>query len=69
MFILLYLHSPVTCFLSNSAKKLLIFFLLHQVKNVSGDPEVMVNDLNPNVWGSREYVDQLDHNSPLYLPG
>uniref|UniRef100_A0A3Q4AZK9 Uncharacterized protein n=1 Tax=Mola mola TaxID=94237 RepID=A0A3Q4AZK9_MOLML len=32
------------------------------VSNVSGDPEVMVNDLNPNVRASREYVDQLDHN-------
>ncbi|XP_034398496.1 occludin b [Cyclopterus lumpus] len=39
------------------------------VNNVSGDPEVQVHDHNPIMRGSREYVDQLDHNKPLYLPG
>lgn len=43
--------------------------LLFQVKNVSGDPEVLVNDHNPKVRGSRDYLDQLDQNKPLYLPG
>lgn len=39
------------------------------VKNVSGDPEVPLNDHNPKVRGSRDYLDQLDQNKPLYLPG
>lgn len=39
------------------------------VKNVSGDPEVPLNDPNPHVGGSRDYLDQLDNNKPLYLPG
>lgn len=39
------------------------------VKNVSGDPEVPLNDANPHVGGSRDYLDQLDNNKPLYLPG
>ena len=43
--------------------------LLFQVKNVSGDPEVPLNDHNPKVRGSRDYLDQLDQNKPLYLPG
>lgn len=45
----------------------LCFFL--QVKNVSGEPDVLLNDPNPFVGGSREYLDDLDHNKPLYLPG
>ncbi|XP_068168014.1 uncharacterized protein [Antennarius striatus] len=36
------------------------------VKNVSGDPEVMLNDPNPYVGGSRDYP---DHSKPIYLPG
>lgn len=43
--------------------------LLLQVKNVSGEPEVLLNDPNLKVGGSRDYLDQLDHNKPLYLPG
>ncbi|CAJ1068619.1 occludin b [Xyrichtys novacula] len=39
------------------------------VKNVSGDPEIPLNDPNPHVGGSRDYLDQLDNNKPLYLPG
>ncbi|KAM7392197.1 hypothetical protein PAMP_022826 [Pampus punctatissimus] len=39
------------------------------VKNVSGDPEVLVSDYNDKVGGSRDYLDRLDHNRPLYLPG
>lgn len=39
------------------------------VTNVSGDPESLVKDANPIVRGSRDYVDKLDHNRPLYLPG
>ncbi|XP_034548958.1 occludin b [Notolabrus celidotus] len=39
------------------------------VKNVSGDPEVPLNDANPHVGGSRDYLDHLDNNKPLYLPG
>ena len=36
---------------------------------MSGDPEVLVNDYNDKVGGSRDYLDQLDYNKPLYLPG
>ncbi|XP_068617028.1 MARVEL domain-containing protein 2-like [Brachionichthys hirsutus] len=36
------------------------------VKNVSGEPEVMLNDPNPYVGGPRDF---LDHNTPVYLPG
>ncbi|XP_032367159.1 occludin b [Etheostoma spectabile] len=39
------------------------------VKNVSSDPEVLLNNHNPTVRGSRDYLDELDHNKPLYLPG
>lgn len=39
------------------------------VKNVSGDPEVPLNDPNPHVGGSRDHLDRLDNNKPLYLPG
>ncbi|XP_037536561.1 occludin b [Nematolebias whitei] len=39
------------------------------VKNVSGDPEVMLNDYNDKVGGSRDFLDQPDYNKPLYLPG
>ncbi|XP_076746807.1 MARVEL domain-containing protein 2b [Maylandia zebra] len=39
------------------------------VTNVSGDPEVFVNDHNDKVGASRDYLDQLDYNKPLYLPG
>ncbi|XP_060927957.1 MARVEL domain-containing protein 2-like [Limanda limanda] len=38
------------------------------VNNVTGDPEIMVNDYNDKVGGSRDYLDRLD-NKPLYLPG
>lgn len=43
-------------------------FLL-QVTNVSGNPEVLVNDRNDKVGGSRDYLDQSDYKKPLYLPG
>lgn len=36
---------------------------------MSGDPEVFVNDHNDKVGASRDYLDQLDYNKPLYLPG
>nr|XP_043881860.1 MARVEL domain-containing protein 2b [Solea senegalensis] len=39
------------------------------VNNVSGDPEVPLHDANDRVWGSRDYLDKLDNNKPLYLPG
>ncbi|XP_041854636.1 LOW QUALITY PROTEIN: MARVEL domain-containing protein 2b [Melanotaenia boesemani] len=39
------------------------------VKNVSGEPEMLVNDYNNHVGGSRNYLDQLDNSKPLYLPG
>ncbi|XP_070759993.1 MARVEL domain-containing protein 2b [Enoplosus armatus] len=39
------------------------------VNNVSGDPEVQLNDHNPKIGGSRDYLDRLDHIKPLYLPG
>ncbi|KAM4746686.1 occludin b [Anableps anableps] len=39
------------------------------VKNVSGEPEMLVNDPNDRVGGSRDYLDKLDYNKPLYLPG
>ncbi|KAM7018182.1 occludin b [Tautogolabrus adspersus] len=39
------------------------------VSKVSGDPEVPLNDPNPHVRGSRDFLDQLDNNKPLYLPG
>ncbi|KAM4578252.1 occludin b [Fundulus diaphanus] len=39
------------------------------VKNVSGEPEVLVNDPNDRVGGSRDYLDKMDYNKPLYLPG
>ncbi|TKS78112.1 Occludin [Collichthys lucidus] len=39
------------------------------VNNVSGDPEVLVNDPNYKIGGSRDYVNHLDHSKPLYLPG
>uniref|UniRef100_A0A3P8NVL3 Occludin b n=1 Tax=Astatotilapia calliptera TaxID=8154 RepID=A0A3P8NVL3_ASTCA len=39
------------------------------VTNVSGDPEVFVNDHNDKVGASTDYLDQLDYNKPLYLPG
>lgn len=40
-----------------------------QVKTVSGEPDVLLNDPNLTVGGSRDYLDQLDHSRPLYLPG
>ncbi|XP_023253321.1 occludin isoform X1 [Seriola lalandi dorsalis] len=39
------------------------------VTNVSGNPEVLVSDYNDKVGGSKDYLDRLDHNKPLYLPG
>ncbi|XP_030647800.1 occludin b [Chanos chanos] len=40
------------------------------VNNVSGDPEALVNDYNPHVGGSREYLDESpDVEKPIYLPG
>ncbi|XP_008417518.1 occludin b isoform X1 [Poecilia reticulata] len=39
------------------------------VKNVSGEPEMLVRDPNDRVGGSREYLDKLDYSKPLYLPG
>ncbi|KAI3372407.1 hypothetical protein L3Q82_022686 [Scortum barcoo] len=40
-----------------------------QVNNVSGEPEVLLNSHNHKVGGSRDYLDHLDHNKPIYLPG
>ncbi|KAM3867778.1 occludin b [Diretmus argenteus] len=39
------------------------------VKNVSGEPEALVNDFNDHVGGSRDYLERLNYNKPLYLPG
>ncbi|XP_034026893.1 occludin b isoform X2 [Thalassophryne amazonica] len=39
------------------------------VTNVSGEPEVLLNDPNDKVRGSRDYLDKLDNKLPLYLPG
>ncbi|XP_078141105.1 MARVEL domain-containing protein 2b [Centroberyx gerrardi] len=39
------------------------------VKNVSGEPEALVNAGNDRVGGSRDYLDRLDYSKPLYLPG
>ncbi|XP_029916843.1 occludin b [Myripristis murdjan] len=39
------------------------------VNNVSGEPEALVNDYNDRVGGSRDYLDRLDYNKPIYLPG
>ncbi|XP_038559688.1 occludin b isoform X2 [Micropterus salmoides] len=39
------------------------------VNNVSGNPDVMLNDQNGKIGGSRDYLNQLDHNKPLYMPG
>ncbi|XP_029998374.1 occludin b [Sphaeramia orbicularis] len=39
------------------------------VKNVSGEPEVLVSDYNDRVGGSRDFLDKLESNKPLYLPG
>ncbi|XP_015244357.1 PREDICTED: occludin [Cyprinodon variegatus] len=39
------------------------------VTNVSGHPEVLDNDPNDRVGGSRDYLDKLEYNKPLYLPG
>ncbi|XP_029365697.1 occludin b [Echeneis naucrates] len=39
------------------------------VKQVSSDPEVLLNDYNDKVGGSRNDMDRMDHSRPLYLPG
>uniref|UniRef100_A0A3P8VZK4 Occludin b n=2 Tax=Cynoglossus semilaevis TaxID=244447 RepID=A0A3P8VZK4_CYNSE len=39
------------------------------VNNVTGDAEVPLNTANDKAWGSREYLEQVDNNKPLYLPG
>ncbi|XP_065818029.1 MARVEL domain-containing protein 2 [Labrus bergylta] len=39
------------------------------VSKVSGDPEVPLNAPNPHVGGSRDFLNELDNNKPLYLPG
>lgn len=39
------------------------------VKNVSGEPEVLISSPNNKVGGSRDYLDNLDSGKPLYLPG
>ncbi|XP_061674312.1 occludin b isoform X2 [Syngnathoides biaculeatus] len=39
------------------------------VKNVSGNPETLVNDYNKQVGASRAYMDQMDLNKPIYMPG
>ncbi|CAL8333753.1 unnamed protein product [Arctogadus glacialis] len=39
------------------------------VNNVSGEPEVMLNDPNDAVWSPRTYLDSPDYNKPIYLPG
>ncbi|XP_030579544.1 occludin b isoform X2 [Archocentrus centrarchus] len=39
------------------------------VTSVSGNLDVLVNGRNEKVGGSRDYLDQLDYNKPLYLPG
>ncbi|KAM8886108.1 occludin b [Spinachia spinachia] len=39
------------------------------VSKVSGYPEVLLNEPNHLGRESRDYVDQLDHSKPLYLPG
>uniref|UniRef100_A0A3Q1I7V2 Uncharacterized protein n=2 Tax=Anabas testudineus TaxID=64144 RepID=A0A3Q1I7V2_ANATE len=39
------------------------------VNNVSGAPGVLVNDPNTKFGGSRDYLDQVESNKPLYMPG
>ncbi|XP_077416655.1 occludin b isoform X2 [Vanacampus margaritifer] len=39
------------------------------VKNVSGEPETLVNDYNDQVGAPQGYLDQMDQNKPLYMPG
>lgn len=39
------------------------------VNNISGEPEVMLNSPNTRVGGSRDFLDNLDPERPLYLPG
>ncbi|KAK0142324.1 Occludin [Merluccius polli] len=39
------------------------------VNNVSGEPEVLLNDPNDAVGGSRNYLDRPNYNKPIYLPG
>lgn len=36
---------------------------------MSGEPDVLLNDPNRTLAGSRDYLDHLDHSRPLYLPG
>lgn len=45
------------------------FKLFLKVNNVTGDAEVPLNAANDKAWGSREYLEQVDNNKPLYLPG
>ncbi|XP_028313866.1 occludin b [Gouania willdenowi] len=39
------------------------------VSKVSGEPEVMLHAPNELLRGSRDYLDTVDQNRPLYLPG
>ncbi|KAL2091901.1 hypothetical protein ACEWY4_011699 [Coilia grayii] len=39
------------------------------VKNVSGEPEALVNDYNEQVGGSRHVLDESVDTKPIYLPG
>ncbi|XP_051924230.1 occludin b [Hippocampus zosterae] len=39
------------------------------VKNVSGEPETLVNDYNDQVGAPQGYRDQMDQNKPIYIPG
>ncbi|KAM9821295.1 occludin b isoform X1 [Syngnathus typhle] len=39
------------------------------VKNVSGEPEAMLNDYNDQVGAPQSNMDQMEQNKPLYMPG
>ncbi|XP_037115397.1 occludin b isoform X2 [Syngnathus acus] len=39
------------------------------VKNVSGEPEAMLNDYNDQVGAPQSDMDQMEQNKPLYMPG
>lgn len=39
------------------------------VNNISGEPEVLLNSPNTRIGGSRDFLDNLDPERPLYLPG
>ncbi|XP_077456014.1 occludin b [Stigmatopora argus] len=39
------------------------------VKNVSGEPETLMNDYNDQVGAPPDYIDHMERDKPLYLPG